>query len=119
MLVNLNAMPGLGKSNGGFGDFPKFPEMQGAQSLDPAYDSPDAVGAAGSHFASLLEDAINSVSAAERSAEELTIAVATGADIDPHKLQIEGAKAETMIHLASGVSTKMAQSFQTLMNMQI
>lgn len=119
MLVNLNTLPGLGKVNGGFGDFPKFPEMQGAQSLDPSFDSPDAVGQAGNHFASMLEDAINSVSNSDRRADAMAVDAATGGDVDPHTLMIAGAEAETMIHLASSVSTKMAQSFQTLMNMQI
>ncbi|MBM3268377.1 MAG: flagellar hook-basal body complex protein FliE [Candidatus Sericytochromatia bacterium] len=126
-LINLRTLPGLGRSNGtpGFADFPKFPEFPElpAAGLEGGFDaapgSPEATGTAGTHFAEILEEAINSVSHQDHKADAIALDASTGGNVDPHTVMIEMAKAETMIHLTSSISTKMAQNVQTIMNMQI
>jgi len=122
-LVNLNTLPGLGRTPGmaaGFADFPRFPEFPDVSTdFEPAATSPQATGNAGAHFAEILENAIQAVNQQDLAQHNLAAAAATGADIDPHTLMIETAKAETMVHLTSSVTTKMAQNVQTIMNMQI
>ncbi|MBM3276064.1 MAG: flagellar hook-basal body complex protein FliE [Candidatus Sericytochromatia bacterium] len=118
-LINLYTMPGLGKASGGreFPDFPKLPDLGG--SLESAPNTPEAAQAAGQNFADMLESAISAVAEQDRTVEHIALDAATGVDIDPHQLMIATAKAETLLHLTSSVSTKMAQNVQTIMNMQI
>ncbi len=121
-LVNLHTLPGLGRSNGGFAELPKFPEFPDmpAASLDGGFEAtPEATGEAGNNFAALLEDAIAAVNTQDHKADQLAARSAIGEEVDPHTLMIEAAKAETMVHLTSSVATKMAQNVQTIMNMQI
>ncbi|MEB3298632.1 MAG: flagellar hook-basal body complex protein FliE [Candidatus Sericytochromatia bacterium] len=105
-----------------FADFPALPKTpsldEGMASVtDPAMDSGD--DGPGAHFAAILNDAIDAVNAQQVRAEEVTMDFALGRSVDPHAVMIENAKAETLVHLTSSVTNKMAQSFQTLMNLQI
>ncbi len=120
-LVNLHTLPGLSKASGvgGFVDFPKFPEFPEFGDVSSPARSTETVGGPGNTFADILSEAIHSVSAQEHVADQLAVKAATGADVDPHTMMIETAKAETMVHLTSSISTKMAQNVQTIMNMQI
>ncbi|MBI6546421.1 MAG: flagellar hook-basal body complex protein FliE [Cyanobacteria bacterium NC_groundwater_1444_Ag_S-0.65um_54_12] len=124
MLVNLNILPGLPKVGGGFGDFPKLPEASplGTPMMEtamPAAVDPSEGDNAESHFAAILQEAIAAVSRQDERADQVALAAATGKEVDPHVMMIESAKAETLLHLTSSITTKAAQGYQTLMNMQI
>lgn len=131
MLVNnatLNAFGrpgGLGGPNlaSGLGEFPSvnFSIDPGTEFGDMGLDGPAGVSSDnnGRSFADLLHDAIDGVSHQDRKAVQVGLDFALGKDIDPHQVTIEQAKAESQIHLMSAITTKMASSYQTLMNMQI
>jgi flagellar hook-basal body complex protein FliE len=122
-IINLYTMPGLNRIGGGreFPDFPKMPDLPdlGSELGESTPNTPQAAQAAGQNFADMLESAIGAVAEQDRTAERMALDAAMGADIDPHQMMIAGAKAETLLHLTSSVSTKMAQNVQTIMNMQI
>jgi flagellar hook-basal body complex protein FliE len=116
---------GSGQAMGGFPAFGDFPAMPGALSADSKMPSvTDSFAASeddgpGAHFMAVLNDAIDSVNAQQNRSEQITMDFALGKAVDPHAVMIENAKAETLVHLTSSVTNKMAQSFQTLMNLQI
>lgn len=122
-LVNFHTLPGLGPKGGGWGmaDFPKFPEFPdaGADLSSPQISGAGSGESPINNFQAILSDAIDSVNRQEQKADDLAVAAALGKDVDSHQVMIEAAKAETMVHLTSSISTKMAQNVQTIMNMQI
>ncbi|MBU6428584.1 MAG: flagellar hook-basal body complex protein FliE [Cyanobacteria bacterium REEB65] len=128
MLINLNAMPGLpgpGSAAPSFGDFPKSAdsgEVPGAQQFEQNFDDFGGAQSApgvGDDFAKMLSSAIDQVDEQDQQARTTALDFALGKNVDPHTVMIAEAKASTMLHLASGVATRAAQDFQTLMNMQI
>ncbi len=131
MLINYTSLPGLnsiGQTHGAFGDLskllasPQLPmpgmnkfnaEFQGfgqAQATQPSV---------GDDFSNVLKNAIDQVDEQDQKARTSALDMALGQNIDPHTVMIEYAKDSTMIHLASGITTRMAQDFTTLMNMQV
>lgn len=75
--------------------------------------------AASKGFADILQEAIGGINAQHEKAMNTAVSFATGDSVDLHQVMIEAAKAETMMHLASQVTSRVTQSYQTLMNMQI
>lgn len=128
MLVNyhqLNALPGRNDPLAAFTEFedkfnqfgmqlnPEFPD-----SLDPAAESVLNPGETRG-FGDVLKEAIQGVSDAHHHALDLATNFSLGAPIDPHQVMLAVTQAETQIHLTSAVTTRVAQGYQTLMNMQI
>lgn len=128
MLVNyhqLNALPGRNDPLAAFNEFEdKFaqfglqanPEFPGA--LDPAAQSVMNPGETRG-FGDVLKDAIQGVSDSHHHSLELATNFSLGQPIDPHQVMLAVAQAETQVHLTSAVTTRVAQGYQTLMNMQI
>lgn len=118
MLINqsiLNGLPGRMRVDGMDlqSQMPLSFEMQGAAEL-PQQQNP------GTNFADLLADAVNKVEGDHHKALNLGFEFAAGnTTIDPHQVMTAVAKAETELHLTSAVTTRVAQGYQTLMNMQI
>lgn len=134
MLVNNASIPPFAPLTSGasgasaFRDFDKAfgtPElpMPGLQAFDREFNSmgqaENQAPTAGHDFSSMLNDAISQIDAQDHKASQVALDMALGQDIDPHKVMIEQAKDSVLLNLASGVATKTAQDFTTLMNMQI
>ena len=128
MLVNfnqLNALPGRNDPLAAFNEFEdKFaqfglqnnPEFPGA--LDPSASSVLNPGETRG-FGDVLKDAIQGVSDSHHHALELGVDFSLGKPIDPHQIMLAVTQAETQVHMTSAVTTRVAQGYQTLMNMQI
>jgi flagellar hook-basal body complex protein FliE len=128
MLVNyhqLNALPGRNDPLAAFNEFEdKFaqfglqnnPEFPGA--LDPAASSVMNPGETRG-FGDVLKEAIQGVSNSHEHALNMGVEFSLGKPIDPHQVMLAVTQAETQVHLTSAVTTRVAQSYQTLMNMQI
>jgi flagellar hook-basal body complex protein FliE len=79
----------------------------------------DEIVAKRSSFVEVLNDAISETNNAERQSEQLMTDLLEDKDVDIHAIQIAGAKLDTMVTMASTVTTKLTTAYQTLMNMQV
>lgn len=70
-------------------------------------------------FVEILNNTIEQIGGAEKESEHLMTQLLEGKDIDIHSIQIAGAKLDTLLTLASTVSTKLTTAYQTLMNLQV
>ncbi|MGE5707943.1 MAG: flagellar hook-basal body complex protein FliE [Bacteroidota bacterium] len=115
MLVNFNTMPGVTAPT------LEFPNLEALEpTLDPSLKlSFEGEEAPQSSFADLLKDAIGAVNAQHSKAMNMAVGFAAGQPYDSHQVMIEAAKSEAMLQIASNVTSRVAQSYQTLMNMQI
>ncbi|HBN09517.1 MAG TPA: hypothetical protein DD435_12995 [Cyanobacteria bacterium UBA8530] len=110
MLVNFNSLPGLAATNG-----VEFPGLEPTLRLSFEEDE----SAPQSSFADLLKGAIGVVDNQHKKSLNMAVGLAAGVPYDTHQVMIESAKSEALIHMASQVTSRVAQSYQTLMNMQI
>ncbi len=127
MLVNyqqLSALPGRNDPLAAFNDFEdKFaqfglqnsPEFPGT--IDSSMDITNPGETRG--FGDVLKDAIQGVSSAHEQSLQLGVDFSLGKPIDPHQIMLAVTQAETQVHLTAAVTTRVAQGYQTLMNMQI
>lgn len=92
----------------------EFPDLNTNMPLTFEKDTAPTKG-----FADVLQEAIEGVNAQHEKAMNTAVSFVSGESVDLHQVMIEAAKAETMTHLASQVTSRVAQSYQTLMNMQI
>ncbi|HEY9765090.1 MAG TPA: flagellar hook-basal body complex protein FliE [Chroococcales cyanobacterium] len=113
MLVNFNSLPGLASTPATSGV--EFPGLE--PSLRLSFEEDES--APQSSFADLLKDAIGVVDTQHKKALDMAVGFAAGMPYDTHQVMIESAKSEALIHMASQVTSRVAQSYQTLMNMQI
>lgn len=79
----------------------------------------DQLVAKRSSFVEVLNGAIKETNDAEMNSEQLVQDLLLDKDVDIHAIQIENAKLDTMVTLASTVMTKLTTAYQTLMNMQV
>ncbi len=131
MLINYTTMPGMnhiGPTHGAFGDLSKLLDSQqlpmpGINKFDAEFQGAGQAQSpqpsVGDDFSNVLKNAIDQVDEQDQKARTAALDMSLGQNIDPHTVMIEYAKDSTMIHLASGISTRMAQDFTTLMNMQV
>jgi len=127
MLVNyhqLNALPGRNDPLAAFNEFEdkiaqfglqNNPEFPGT--IDPSTSVFNPGETRG--FGDVLKDAIQGVSDSHHHSLELATNFSLGQPIDPHQVMLAVTQAETQVHLTSAVTTRVAQGYQTLMNMQI
>lgn len=127
MLVNyhqLNALPGRNDPLAAFTEFEdkvsqfglqNNPEFPGA--ADPSMSILNPGETRG--FGDVLKEAIQGVSNQHEHSLHLATEFSLGKPYDPHQIMLAVTQAETQLHLTSAVTTRVAQGYQTLMNMQI
>lgn len=100
----------------------------------PAYQTPLAIGETtmplsfegvekpdeeGEGFSKLLAGLIRDIEAPGELEEKLTADLLAGKPVDTHEIMIAGAQGDLMLSMASTTVSKVANAYQTLINMQV
>lgn len=75
--------------------------------------------AEGGSFTSLLKKVANDIDAPGDKEEALALDYMAGKDVDTHDIMIAGAESDLMLQMSSAVVSKVANAYQTLINMQV
>jgi len=75
--------------------------------------------AAGDSFTSMIGKAIEDIEKPKELEDQLTTDLLAGKNVDTHEIMIAGAQGDLMLQMASTVVSKVANAYQTLINMQV
>lgn len=81
---------------------------------ETAADAPESGG-----FGQMLGKLIEDVDKPKELEDRLTMDLLDGKPVDTHEIMIAGAQGDLMLTMASSVVSKVANAFQTLINMQV
>lgn len=70
-------------------------------------------------FASLLGQVAEEIERPGKEEDRLTLDYLSGKEIDTHDIMIAGAQSDLMLQMSSAVISKVANAYQTLINMQV
>ncbi|MBC7544283.1 MAG: flagellar hook-basal body complex protein FliE [Candidatus Sericytochromatia bacterium] len=73
----------------------------------------------GSEFGAMLGRVIQDIEKPKDLEDKLTMDLLAGKPIDTHDIMIAGAQGDLMLQMASTVVSKVANAYQTLINMQV
>ena len=73
----------------------------------------------GGSFSSMLGKVIEDIEKPKALEDQLTTDMLAGKPIDTHEIMIAGAQGDLMLQMASTVVSKVANAYQTLINMQV
>ncbi len=88
--------------------------------LTPVADRGTAAGPAiGTGFGDAVKSALQNVSDAEREAESIAVAIATGEDRSVSDLMVAASKATLSVELMSQIRNRAVEAYQEIMRMQV
>jgi len=88
-----------------------LPSVPGGNSSDTS--------AVGANFGEIFSNALNTVSKAQKSSEQMSNILATGKIDDLHTVMIEGSKAELALQFTLQVRNKILDAYNEIMRMQM
>jgi flagellar hook-basal body complex protein FliE len=101
--------------------FPSAGETQAlsASTMPLSFEEPAVESAGSSSFGDMLGKIIGDIEHIHHHENKLTEDLLAGKPVDTHEIMIAGAQGDLMLQMASSVVSKVANAYQTLINMQV
>jgi flagellar hook-basal body complex protein FliE len=84
-----------------------------------SFEEPAVEQSEGGGFGAMLGKLIDDIEKPKELEDRLTMDMLDGKPVDTHEIMIAGAQGDLMLTMASSVVSKVANAYQTLINMQV